>query len=193
MGQLGTYLLTKKPIKSFDDFKKLKIRAVGAYGKMMRALGASPVVVAYAEIYTSLATNVIDGWAGSNLIEFYDSKAFEVAKYLYPIQISGLQSAPIIINKMAWQGLPDDLKAILEAANVTFAANMRAHCINMESDALDSLLKAGVQWSPAPSADDKAKWAQAVDKVWAEFAAGDEITKELVKTQKEFMDRLIKR
>lgn len=192
MGQLGTYMLTKKPIKSYDDFKKMKIRAVGAYGKLVRALGASPVVVSYAEVYTSLATNVIDGWAGSNLIEFYDAKAFEVAKYLYPIQVSGFQAAPIVINKAAWQGLPADMKAMIEAANVSYALNMRAHCINMESDALQAMLKSGVTWSPAPSADDKAKWAKAVEKVWAEFETGDPTSRELVKTQKEFMGRLIK-
>ncbi|MFW9970812.1 MAG: hypothetical protein ACFFDF_11500, partial [Candidatus Odinarchaeota archaeon] len=42
VAQPATYLLTKKPIKSLDDLKKMKIRCPGSYGKMLRNLGASP-------------------------------------------------------------------------------------------------------------------------------------------------------
>src|SRR6266508_3526028 len=54
--QLATYLLSKDPINTIDDLKGQKIRAPGAYGKMFRNLGATPVTMAYAEVYTGLAT-----------------------------------------------------------------------------------------------------------------------------------------
>jgi TRAP-type C4-dicarboxylate transport system substrate-binding protein len=185
--QISVYLLTKAPIKNLDDMKRLKVRAVGSYGKMMRALGSAPVVISYAEIYTSLATGVIDGWAGSNLIEFSDSKAYEVAKYLYPLRVSGLQSAPIIINTDVWNNLSDDLKAIVEAANILFGEQMRSQCLVWEGEAEKELMSKGVQWSPAPSAEDKAKWALASEKVWEEFAAKDPVSAQLIEIQRQFM------
>jgi TRAP-type C4-dicarboxylate transport system substrate-binding protein len=53
--QPPVYIITKNPIKSVADFEGLKIRAPGAYGKFLRNLGASPVSMAWSEIYTSLA------------------------------------------------------------------------------------------------------------------------------------------
>lgn len=190
--QLGTWLLTKKPVNSLEDLKKLKIRAVGAYGKMMRAIGASPVVIAYAEIYTSLATGVIDGWAGSNIVEFNDSKVYEVAKYLYPLKVSGLQAAPIVINMEAWNKLPEDLKAIVEAANINFADNMRAKSITWEGEAMEELKTKGLKFSPKPSDADKARWIEAGKQVWSEFAANDPVSKELIEIQTRFMKQIIK-
>jgi len=190
--QLGTWLLTKEPVNSIEDLKKLKVRAVGGYGKMMRNLGAAPVVVSYAEIYTSLATGVIDGWAGSNIIEFNDSKVYEVAKYLYPLMVTGLQSAPIVINNDAWNKLPDDLKAIVESANIDYSVNMRAVSLISESEALEALKTKGLKFSPEPSAADKEKWIEAGNAVWAEFAANDPVSKELIEIQTRFMKQLLK-
>lgn len=114
--QPAVYVLTNKPIRSIDDFKGLKIRAPGAYGKFFRELGASPVSLAWNEIYTSLATGVIDGSIGSNLIDHRDGNHVEVAKYMYPLPVAGAQAMPIIVNKKAWDSLPEDLKAIVKTA-----------------------------------------------------------------------------
>ena len=71
--QPPVYIITKEPINSVEDFKGLKIRAPGAYGKFLRNLGASPVSLAWSEIYTSLSTGVIDGSIGSNICLLYTS------------------------------------------------------------------------------------------------------------------------
>lgn len=92
----------------------MKIRAPGAYGKFLRNLGASPVSLAWSEIYTSLATGVIDGSIGSNMIDHRDGNHVEVAKYMYPLPIAGAQVLPIVVNRRAWNKLPDDLKAIVK-------------------------------------------------------------------------------
>lgn len=121
--QPAVYVLTNKPIRSIDDFKGLKIRAPGAYGKFFRELGASPVSLAWNEIYTSLATGVIDGSIGSNLIDHRDGNHVEVAKYMYPLPVAGAQAMPIIVNKKAWDSLPEDLKAIVKTAGAGMPRN----------------------------------------------------------------------
>lgn len=117
--QPGPYLVTKKPIRNLDELKELKIRAPGAYGKFVRKLGASPVVITFSELYTALVTGVIDGVTGPNLVDYADSKIYEVAKYLYPLQVASAQVSPILVNKAAWNKMPDDLKAILKTASLS--------------------------------------------------------------------------
>ncbi len=97
--QPGVYVLTKEPINALSDLKGMKLRSPGAYGNQMRQLGVAPVTMAFSEVYTSLATGVIDGCASSNLIDYRDGKWYEQAKYLYPVPLSGAQVAPTIVNR----------------------------------------------------------------------------------------------
>ena len=114
--QLPTYVLTKEPINSLDDLKGKKIRAPGMYGTFFRNLGAAPVNMAYGEVYTGLATGVIWGVDAMNILDHQGGKFHEIAKYLYPLPITGSQTFPILVNLEAWNNLPKDLQAILRAA-----------------------------------------------------------------------------
>lgn len=188
--QGATFMLTKKPINSLEDLKGLKLRSPGAYGKMMKNLGASPVTMAFAEVYTSLATGVIDGIAGNPLVDIRDGKWYEVAKYLYPVTLSGTQAAPIIVNMKAWNKLPDDLKEILTVATYWYGDVMRMKTLMWGKEAYQQMKDAGVQWSSNPSQADLSRWQEAGMKVWPEYEAKDNTSKELIKLQAEFMKKL---
>jgi len=188
--QPGTYVLTKKPINTIDDFKKLKIRCPGAYGKMLRNLGASPVVMAFSEVYTALATGVVDGVDGCNLVDHESAKLYEQAPYMYPLSLTSSQVAGIIINMNAWRQLPDDLKAIVEVATWKFGDDQMVKSVVWEKQALEKMLAKGLKMSPAPSEADIAKWNEAGMKVWPEYEAIDKYCKELIKIQREFMKKM---
>ncbi|KLV10047.1 MULTISPECIES: TRAP transporter substrate-binding protein [Photobacterium] len=178
--QLPVYVLTKEPIKSIEDFKGLKIRAPGAYGKFLRKLGASPASMAWSEIYTSLATGVIDGSIGSNLIDHRDGNHVEVAKYMYPLPIAGAQVLPIVVNKMAWNKLPDDLKAIVRTASAQHAREQMTKSRLWEQQAIADMAAKGMQWSPEPSEADKRQWSEAANSLWSEYAKSDKYSSRMV-------------
>ncbi|AFL68479.1 TRAP transporter substrate-binding protein [Sulfurospirillum barnesii] len=178
--QPAVYIITKKPINSVEDFKGLKIRAPGAYGKFLRNLGASPVSLAWSEIYTSLATGVIDGSIGSNMIDHRDGNHVEVAKYMYKLPLAGAQVLPILVNKAAWNKLPDNLKKAVQEATVEHAKTQLAMSKKWESEAIAQMEAKGLQWSPAPSDADKAAWKKAGAGLWDEYAAADKYSKELI-------------
>jgi TRAP-type C4-dicarboxylate transport system substrate-binding protein len=186
----GTYLCTKKPLNSLADLAKLKIRCPGAYGKMIRNLGASPVTIAFSEVYTALATGVVDGVDGCNIIDHRDGKFYEVAKYMYPLPLTGSQSMSLIVNMDAWNKLPDDLKAILETAGLWMGDEWAMKSFIWEKEALQEMKSKGLKMSPTPSAADVAKWKEAGRKVWPEYAALDPYNKELLRIQEEFMKKL---
>lgn len=184
----ATYMITKKPIASLADMKGLKLRAPGSYGKFVKNLGASPVTMAFGEVYTSLATGVVDGVAGNPLVDLRDGKFYEVAKHLYPLNISGSQTAPIIVNMNKWNGLPDDLKAALQFACYWLGDTMTVKTFVWSQEALKEMTKAGVTWSPQPSDADKGAWKQAAVKVWEEYEKLDDNCKELIAGLKKFME-----
>lgn len=64
---IGTYTTSAvqvgckgKSVKTLDDLKGLKIRGVGAYGKVFADLGATPVDMSVYEVYQGLETGLID-------------------------------------------------------------------------------------------------------------------------------------
>jgi TRAP-type C4-dicarboxylate transport system substrate-binding protein len=178
--QPPVYIITKDPINSVTDFEGLKIRAPGAYGKFLRNLGASPVSTAWSEIYTSLATGVIDGAIGSNMIDHRDGNHVEVAKYMYRLPLAGAQVLPIVVNRSAWNKLPDDLKQAVRKATEIHAEEQLTMSKKWESEALAEMQAKGLQWSPDPSEADKEAWAAAGSTLREEYAAQDKYSKQLI-------------
>lgn len=178
--QPPVYVLTKKQINSVEDFKGLKIRAPGAYGKFLRNLGASPVSLSWSEIYTSLATGVIDGSIGSNMIDHRDGNHVEVAKYMYKLPLAGAQVLPIVVNRNAWKKLPDDLKDAVRKATEVHAEEQLTMSKKWESEAVAEMEAKGLIWSPEPTDADREAWAAAGAGLWDEYAAKDKYSKELI-------------
>ena len=178
--QPPVYILTKKPINSVADFKGLKIRAPGAYGKFLRNLGASPVSLSWSEIYTSLATGVIDGSIGSNMIDHRDGNHVEVAKYMYRLPLAGAQVLPIIVNRSAWKKLPEDLQTVVQEATEQHAADQLRLSKQWESEAVTEMEAKGLKWSVEPSEADRKAWAEAGAGLWDEYAAQDRFSKQLI-------------
>lgn len=178
--QPPVYVLTKKQINSVEDFKGLKIRAPGAYGKFLRNLGASPVSLSWSEIYTSLATGVIDGSIGSNMIDHRDGNHVEVAKYMYKLPLAGAQVLPIVVNRNAWKKLPDDLKDAVRKATEVHAEEQLTMSKKWESEAVAEMEAKGLMWSPEPTDADREAWAAAGAGLWDEYAAKDKYSKELI-------------
>ncbi len=178
--QPPVYIITKEPITSIADFQGKKIRAPGAYGKFLRNLGAAPVSLAWSEIYTSLATGVIDGSIGSNMIDHRDGNHVEVAKYMYPLPLAGAQVLPIIVNQKAWNKLPKDLQAIVRGATSIHAQEQLTKSRMWESQAVADMEAKGLLWSPEPNDADKKAWKEAGLSLAKEYASEDKFSKELV-------------
>jgi TRAP-type C4-dicarboxylate transport system substrate-binding protein len=188
--QPGCYVLTKKPIKSLEDFKGMKIRVPGAYGKHFRNLGATPVSMTFSEVYTSLATGVVDGVDGCNIVDHRDAKFYEQAKYMYPLPVSGAQACPIIVNIKVWNDLPADLKLILERAAQWHGDLQGLKNAVWEKEALNEMLSKGLQMSPEPSPEDVVAWTAAGQKVWDEFEKQDDDSRALIKILRDFMKKM---
>ena len=132
-----------RPLKTPEDFHGLKMRIQSSkvLDAEMRALGALPQVMAFSEVYQGLQTGVVDGTENppSNM---YTQKMHEVQKYA-TISNHGYLGYAVIVNKKFWEGLPSDIRAILEGAmnEATKYANAIAQTEN--DTALDAMKASG--------------------------------------------------
>ena len=132
-----------KALRTPADYKGLKMRIQSSkvLGDEIKALGAIPQVMAFSEVYQGLQTGVVDGTENppSN---FYTQKMHEVQKYLTMTEHGVIEYA-VITQKKFWDGLPPDIRTILEGAmkDATNYANEIAKKEN--DDALEGVRKSG--------------------------------------------------
>jgi TRAP-type mannitol/chloroaromatic compound transport system substrate-binding protein/predicted secreted protein len=108
---------TNKPVLTLDDFKGLKLRAVGMAADVLKELGATTVSLPVAEIVPAMKNGTIDGCEFNTptidwQLGFQNAAKFAALPSWH--QPSCMYDA--MVNKDAWNKLPDDLKAIFEAA-----------------------------------------------------------------------------
>ena len=105
-----------KPLRLPSDYKgiKMRIKSSKVLEAQTRALGALPQVLAFSEVYQAMQTGVVDG-AENTLPNFYTQKYNEVQKFL-SLTSHGYDGYAVIVNKKFWDGLPADVRRILEDA-----------------------------------------------------------------------------
>lgn len=156
---------SNKPLKTPADFRgqKLRIQSSKVLDTQMRALGATPQVMAFSEVYQALQTGVVDGTENppSNL---YTQKMHEVQKYL-TLSDHGVLEYAVVVNKKFWEALPPDIRASLEAAlkEATKYANDIARQEN--EDALAKVKASGKTQIISLTPDEKRAWKKALLKV----------------------------
>ncbi len=119
IGQAGggtRNIFANKPIKNLDEIKGLKVRVQGApiWSRTFAAVGMSPTVIAYNEVYNGIQNGVIQ--AGENEAAGVEAmKFYEVAPNLSMTQ-HAVSIRPICFSVKTLQALPKDLQdAVMKA------------------------------------------------------------------------------
>jgi TRAP-type mannitol/chloroaromatic compound transport system substrate-binding protein len=129
------------PIKGLKDFKGLKIRTFSTFAKIMQRYGSSTMTFPGSEIYTALATKVIDGATWGSPADTNALKLHEVAKYYNMPAWQAQSPLTLEINLKTWQALPEDLKAILQTAALAYAADVSMRSWYKDAVVLDDWQK----------------------------------------------------
>ena len=114
---MENFMWAKKPLKTVDDFKGLKMRMMPLMGDVLQKHGMSVIFVPGGEIMPNLQRGVLD--AAEYSIPAFDKTLgiWEVCKY---VMLPGIHQPAsqleLLVNKKAYEALPDDVKRGLEAA-----------------------------------------------------------------------------
>ncbi len=157
-----------KPLRKPEDFRGLKMRIQSSkvLDAQMRALGASPQVMAFSEVYQALQTGVVDGTENppSN---FYTQKMHEVQKYL-TLSNHHYLAYGVIVNKKFWDGLPADIRTTLEGAMADATTYADDIAKKENDDAIEAVRKSGRTEIITLTPEEKLAWKRALIKVHKE-------------------------
>ena len=186
--QMGGWF--RKEIKSLDDLKGLKMRIPGFAGEILARLGAKPVNIAPAELYSALERGTIDAleWVGPSLdlrMGFH-----KIAPYYYTGWHEPAGEMQFLINRRSWDRLPPNLREILRNAMRMTAydtwirtyhdsgvnlAKMRAEHPEIEIKTFPPAVMAALK--------------RANDELLAEKAKADPLAKEIIDSQHAYQKR----
>lgn len=149
-----------KQIRQPSDLEGLKIRTVPAaiQQELVRQLGANPTPMAWSEIYTSLATGVVEG-TKNGIQDIVSAKLHEHIKYL-TLDGHAYMAALWWFSESFWQKLPDELKRIVFDGFHHLKIVTRALPIRRQIESYEEFKKAGgTIYVPTP--EQKALFRQA--------------------------------
>jgi tripartite ATP-independent transporter DctP family solute receptor len=156
---------SKKQVIKPDDAKGLKIRTPDApiHKLALQTVGAAPVGMGFAELYSALQMGVVDGQENP-LQTIYSNKFYEVQKYL---TLSGhmTQHQFLLINDKFYQGLSPELRDIMDKAAVEAGEYQSQLQLNDNKKSLDELKAKGMTVAEI----NRAEWEDKTKDAWKEF------------------------
>jgi tripartite ATP-independent transporter DctP family solute receptor len=143
---------SKRAVKSVADLSGLKIRVpVNPLSiSLFKNLGAAPVAMNFAELYSALQTGVVDGQENP-LVIVETGKLFEVQKFA-SLSNHIWEGTPFVVNRRAWSALPDNLKEVLTSALTDGAKAERQMVADVNSGLQAKLEKAGMSFNVVDTA-----------------------------------------
>jgi len=173
-------IFINKPMGSLAASKRPKVRVQGApiWSKTFAAVGMSPTVIAYNEVYNAIQNNVIS--AGENEAAGVESmKFYEVAPNLAMTE-HAITIRPICFSGKTFKSLPPDLQAAITKAGKEAGAFGRKAESSEDSQKLDALEKAGkLKRVPFKDRAEMNKLVAPVMETYAKEIGADEIYKKI--------------
>lgn len=122
------FMGTGKPPRNLEDWKGMRVRALGGLGDAMKLLGAVPTSVSAPEVYTALERGTFQAASFPFTYSFTAYKLHEVSKwYTLGMQL-GIVHNSVVLSQSAWKALPDEYKKILmDAKEETYRLQREAY------------------------------------------------------------------
>jgi tripartite ATP-independent transporter DctP family solute receptor len=157
---------TKKPVKTVDDLKGLKIRVIGnpIFIDMMNALGGNGVAMGYDQVFGALQTGVIDG-AENNPPSYVFSNHYTAAKHFSQTEHLIIPEV-LAFSKRSWTALSADDQALIRKFAREAQMEERELWIKYEKTAMEKAKAAGCEILEIA---DKAPFQAAVKPVWDKY------------------------
>jgi tripartite ATP-independent transporter DctP family solute receptor len=141
------WLTSNKPVRTVADIKGLKLRVppLKMYRMTWELLGASPVPMGVAELFTSMQQGVVDGQ--ENPLEFIDNFKFnEVQKFAIDTR-HVIGAMTWIFSDARFKQLPADVQKLLKEEGDRVMLEATDRMVAMEGDLRKKLESRGMQFN----------------------------------------------
>ena len=157
-----------KPVKTLEDMKGLKIRAVGQMSDIIKALGGVPVPLQMPDVYDSLRRGVIEGvTVDLSTLKYW--KFAEVTKYVTADwQLGTGITFYWVMSKSKWNALSPDIQKIFTEVASEAREKQGALWDQMDIEGRDLFKSKGGQMIDLSDAEAQ-KWIKAVEPVMGDY------------------------
>jgi TRAP-type C4-dicarboxylate transport system substrate-binding protein len=173
-------IFVNKPVRNLAEIKGLKVRVQGApiWSKTFSAVGMSPTVIAYNEVYNAIQNNVIS--AGENEAAGVEAmKFYEVGPNLAMTE-HAITIRPICFSGKTFKKLPPDLQAAVIKAGKEAGAHGRQIESSEDTAKLEAFEKAGkLKRIPFADRDAMKKLADPVMAAYAKEIGAEKIFEQI--------------
>ncbi len=159
---------TKKPVRTLEDLKGMKIRSTGMSTKIVLALGAVPVAMPMTESYDALSRGIAEGIV-CPYEALYGWKLGEVVKSTtedYPCAY--FSAFFVTMNKDKWNALPPDIQKTIETVSKEYIDKAGRAWDEIDKQGKDFVIKLGNQIVTLTK-DEAEKWTKAVKPLFDEY------------------------
>ncbi|WP_101875281.1 TRAP transporter substrate-binding protein [Lachnoclostridium edouardi] len=159
-------------INSVDDMKNMKMRIMESniLTSTYKALGAQPIVIAYAETYNALQNGTVDGQENPAQ-SIYTMNFHEVQKYLVDTYHDA-QTHVLMVNGAWWNKQDDATKAIITEAEIAARKVLDEELPGYTQDCIDKMVEAGSIYHALTDEQVK-EFKEATSVVYDEFLTTD--------------------
>ena len=154
----------KKPVKTLEELKGMKIRGTGRIGDIVKALGAVPMPIETVDLYEALRRAVIDG-TYTPLETLKGFKLGEVEKYASATwKVGSVFQFYVVMNKRRYDSLPPDVQKAITDFSREFLERWAVEWNKIDIEGRDFFTKLGGQVLTVSDAE-QAKMVKAVEPV----------------------------
>lgn len=139
-------LYTKKPVRTLEDMKGMKIRVQGnpMFIETINAMGGNGIAMDTGEIFSALQTGVIDG-AENNPPTMLEHNHYQNAKF-YSLTGHLILPEPIVMSKITWNKLTPEQQDMVKKAAKAAQAEERVLWDQKSATSEEKLKAAGVEF-----------------------------------------------
>jgi TRAP-type C4-dicarboxylate transport system substrate-binding protein len=177
-------LISKKPVKSLEDIKGLRVRTFGYLSRAWAELGGVPVSIPIPEIYDALQKGTLDAVLTQPISMYKSLRLCEVAKHFTRIEL-GCLPVPVLMNMGTWSKLPEKVRKEMVNLESDMPKMVDQIISGQELKTIEEMRKEGISIYDLPAADKPR--IREVAKVIAKIVV-DDLAAKGVTNAKEAMD-----
>lgn len=159
---------SKRPIKTIDDLKGLKIRMIGnpVFVESMNALGGNGVSMGFDQLINALQTGIVDG-AENNEPSYANGQHYRYAKY-YSYTGHLILPEILVMSKKVWQSMSKEDQDLIMKVAKEAQQEQRGLWAEMVKKSIAQMKEAGAEINDVA---DKKPFQAAVKPVWDKYGA----------------------
>ncbi|MCX2724832.1 TRAP transporter substrate-binding protein DctP [Roseibium salinum] len=164
----GAIMLSKgAPVKTPDDLKGKKVRVFGkTLGDFVTAAGGAPTLISGSEQYLAYQRGTVDvGMTGVSGVK--SRKLWEVMDTITVTNNADIEFI-VVVNTDFWNGLPEEHKAIIQAAALKAESDVRDRMSEIEAQAYEAAKENGMTVY-TPTEEEMTAWKAVSQPVYDTF------------------------